>query len=274
MDAEAMNGLQEPEWYEGGSGTPLVLVHGFSVSWRIWKPVLPLLERHFRVIAPTLPGHVGGLPLTQRASPLAIAEALANQLRERGISDAHFVGQSLGGWMVFEMARAGLARSALGLCSAGAWRDAAYMEDFRRKGKAAIRFLPYMVPLLKLAVNFSPLRKLALSGEMVHGERMDVADARDHFARFSKMTIIDEFLSENFEPIRPLPTESKVPLRVVWGDRDTVLPFEQCGQPLLDILRLPSCVMLKDCGHNPMFDDPEGVANAIIEFAREVDQRR
>ena len=45
--------------YAGGSGTPLVLLHGVGGTWRVWRPVLPLLERWHAVFAPTLPGHCG-----------------------------------------------------------------------------------------------------------------------------------------------------------------------------------------------------------------------
>src|SRR5262249_37169352 len=45
--------------YAGGSGTPLVLLHGVGGTWRVWRPVLPLLERRHAVFAPTLPGHCG-----------------------------------------------------------------------------------------------------------------------------------------------------------------------------------------------------------------------
>ena len=40
--------------HRGGSGTPLVLVHGFTDTWRTWDLVLPELERHHDVLAPTL----------------------------------------------------------------------------------------------------------------------------------------------------------------------------------------------------------------------------
>lgn len=263
-----------PEWYEGGrdsGGSTLVLVHGFSVSWRIWRPILALLERHHHIIAPTLPGHVGGLPLTQRATPQSIADALANQLRERGISQAHFVGQSLGGWMVIEMARRGLARSALGVCSGGAWRSQADIEKFVRDGRALLRLLPVLVPLFKLAVGNTALRKLVLSSEMQHGDRMSAADARMRFDRLLRMKIAREFLDESMQPVQPLPPDRQVPLKMIWGDRDTTLPFEKFGQPLLDTLGLTSCVMLEDCGHNPMFDAPQRVADEILDFVREVE---
>lgn len=267
----------EFEWYEGGKdsgGSTLVLVHGFSVSWRIWKPVLPLLEKHHHIIAPTLPGHVGGPPLAERASPLSIARALAAQLRERGITQAHFAGQSLGGWLVVEMARMGLARSALGLCSAGAWRGPEDIQKFMRDGKGMLKWLPLLAPLLKLACGPAALRKLVLAREMQHGDRMEAADAREHFDRILRMTILEEFLDENLAPVAPLPADRQVPLRVIWGVNDVILPFERFGQPLLDALGLKSCVMLDDCGHNPMFDDPERVASEMLGFIRAVEGSR
>ena len=45
--------------HRGGEGPPLVLLHGFTGSWRIWELVLPALERRHDVLAPTLPGHAG-----------------------------------------------------------------------------------------------------------------------------------------------------------------------------------------------------------------------
>ncbi|PTU31854.1 alpha/beta fold hydrolase [Stenotrophobium rhamnosiphilum] len=264
---------QAAEWYEGGEGSTLVLVHGFSASWRFWKPLLPLLEKHHRVIALTLPGHVGGVSLKKRASPLSIAEALAEQLRERGITQAHFVGQSLGGWMVFEMARLGLARSSMGICSAGAFKTRDDVVKFMRDGQAALKFLPYAVPILKFMSRFSFLRRIALAREMKHGDRMSATDALKHFDNLSRLAIAKEFLDEKLLPIQPLPADNKVPLRVLWGADDTILPFERFGQPLLDTLKLPSCVMVDHWPHTPMFDDPQRVAKEILEFTREVESK-
>ena len=52
--------MEVTAFHRGGTGTPLVLLHGFTDTWRTWKPVLPALEEHHDVFAPTLPGHHGG----------------------------------------------------------------------------------------------------------------------------------------------------------------------------------------------------------------------
>src|SRR5579871_3485088 len=40
----------------GGSGEPLVLLHGFGQNWNMWNRLLPEFGKHFTVIAPDLPG--------------------------------------------------------------------------------------------------------------------------------------------------------------------------------------------------------------------------
>jgi pimeloyl-ACP methyl ester carboxylesterase len=40
----------------GGTGEPLVLVHGFGQNWYMWNRLLPELSRYFTVVAPDLRG--------------------------------------------------------------------------------------------------------------------------------------------------------------------------------------------------------------------------
>lgn len=42
--------------HRGGSGQPLVCIHGLADTWRTWELVLPELERHHEVLAVTLAG--------------------------------------------------------------------------------------------------------------------------------------------------------------------------------------------------------------------------
>ena len=45
--------------------SPLLLIHGFTDTRRTWDPLIPLLEPHHEVIAPTLVGHRGGPPIPE-----------------------------------------------------------------------------------------------------------------------------------------------------------------------------------------------------------------
>lgn len=55
-------GEASPALYRTGSGEPLVLLHGFTGTWRHWRPLLAELAARYEVIAPTLAGHDGGPP--------------------------------------------------------------------------------------------------------------------------------------------------------------------------------------------------------------------
>src|SRR4051812_50016912 len=44
----------------GGSGAPVLLLHGWPQTWRAWRPLMPVLAAHgHRVIAPDLRGTGG-----------------------------------------------------------------------------------------------------------------------------------------------------------------------------------------------------------------------
>ncbi len=44
-------------YYEGGSGAPLVLLHGLTSNKSAWRPLLPALEAQYRVYALDMRGH-------------------------------------------------------------------------------------------------------------------------------------------------------------------------------------------------------------------------
>jgi pimeloyl-ACP methyl ester carboxylesterase len=90
--------------HRGGSGSPLVCLHGFTDTWRTWELVLPALERRHDVLAPTLPGHAGGPPLTGDVDGALLADAVERAMDEAGFGSAHIVGNSLGGYVALQLA--------------------------------------------------------------------------------------------------------------------------------------------------------------------------
>src|SRR5437016_5035283 len=93
----------------GGSGEPLVLIHGFSGTRHVWQPVLERLEGSFEVLAVNLAGHVGGpeLPAGMAASVDALTDAVERDMDESGFQTAHLAGNSLGGWIALALAQRG-----------------------------------------------------------------------------------------------------------------------------------------------------------------------
>src|SRR5918999_3819417 len=123
--------------HRGGEGTPLVLLHGFTGSWRIWELVLPALERRHDVLAPTLPGHAGGPPLEAELGHATIPDAIERAMDAAGFDTAHIVGNSLGGYVALQLAARGRARSVVALAPAGGWAqgDESYKDVLREHAR-------------------------------------------------------------------------------------------------------------------------------------------
>jgi pimeloyl-ACP methyl ester carboxylesterase len=116
--------------HRGGSGPPLVCLHGFTDTWRTWELVLPELERHHDVLALTLPGHAGGPPIAGEVDDALVPDAIERAMDAAGWDAAHLVGNSLGGYTALQLAARGRARSVVAFAPAGGWAadDASWRE--------------------------------------------------------------------------------------------------------------------------------------------------
>ena len=88
-----------------GSGTPLVLVHGFLGSSEMWGPQIKFFKDNFRVIAPALPGFGKSNFIASCNSIECMAEAILNLLEKKKIKNFNLLGHSMGGMIVQEMTK-------------------------------------------------------------------------------------------------------------------------------------------------------------------------
>jgi len=87
----------------GGSGTPLLLLHGCH-GWWGWEEVLERLSRQFTVIAPSHPGFGHSPRVAGIDSVDDLAYFYLDAAAEWGMAPAQIVGFGLGGWLAAEMA--------------------------------------------------------------------------------------------------------------------------------------------------------------------------
>jgi pimeloyl-ACP methyl ester carboxylesterase len=86
----------EMHYLTGGQGPAVLLLHGYAETSRMWRPIIPILAKNFRVIAPDLPG-IGdsGIPadgLDMKSAAIRI-HALARSL---GVEEARVAGHDIG----------------------------------------------------------------------------------------------------------------------------------------------------------------------------------
>lgn len=88
-----------------GSGPVALLAHGTGAATHSWRALMPLLARHFTLVAPDLPGHgFTDAPPRHRLSLFGMAQDLAALCRQLDVKPQLAVGHSAGAAILTRMA--------------------------------------------------------------------------------------------------------------------------------------------------------------------------
>jgi pimeloyl-ACP methyl ester carboxylesterase len=260
-----------PALYRAGSGEPVVLLHGFTGTWRHWRPVLGDLVARYEVIAPTLAGHAGGPPMevTPSSTLAHAADHLERHLEELGVGTAHFVGNSMGGALALELAKRGRARSAVALSPGGMWEiggpEPARIADFFAR---QVRLTRATIKQVGRIVHRPGARHLAFRDIMRYGELVAPADAADLMRTSIQCDVIDDVLRALRAGEAHLDGlgEIRSPTRVAWAQHDRILPMALHAARARREIPDVDYVVLPRVGHVPMWDDAHLVVRTITEF--------
>jgi len=272
-----VSGLELTPSHRGGSGQPLLLLHGIGAIWRAWSPVLPYLEPHHEVIVPTLHGHAGGPDLDPEVAPSvqALADGIEEELDRLGLKKVHIAGNSLGGWIGIELARRGRAQSLVLLSPAGAWRSPRRIRMTSRGVRFSLGALARYSHRAEAIAERRLLRWALLAGQVAHPHHVPHESLVTYIHASGQSPVVDPLLRVlHLNPVDTLPAERDYPVRLVWGERDLVLPFKHFGSPMLERLPGAELIRLEGVGHVPMSDAPGRVAELILEVTRAADRTR
>jgi pimeloyl-ACP methyl ester carboxylesterase len=256
--------------HRGGAGPPLVLLHGFTGTWRMWELVLPALERHHDVLAPTLAGHAGGPPLETPVAAGALADAVERAMDAAGFETAHVAGNSLGGYVALQLAARGRARSVVALAPAGGWApgDESYRDA-----------LDYFVRLHELMRTAAPRAdEIVATPEGRRRATRDIVTSFEHIpaeliahmmlgvARCDALLPAIEAGRTRGWPLDPEPVGC--PLRFVWGTADRLLEWPSAAARYRAWFPQADWIELDGVGHCPQLDVPLETAQLILGFTR------
>jgi pimeloyl-ACP methyl ester carboxylesterase len=267
--------VQTPALYRQGEGEQIVLVHGFTATWRCWLPVADLLAQRFEVIAPTLHGHDGGPePPVAAHSTVHAADHFERLLDELGIGVAHLAGNSMGGALSLELAKRGRARSVVAISPGGGWREEDRREPRRiiRQFRVNQRAARMPEARMKAMLARPRMRRLAFRDVMSRGENMPPAEALAMARSSTRCSVVDDV----FETIRDGSArvidldQIDCPVLLAWGEKDRILPLRHHAPRFRQEIPGAEFVVLEGLGHTPMWDDPELVAATIAGFADRV----
>jgi pimeloyl-ACP methyl ester carboxylesterase len=263
---------EQAGWFRAGQGSTLVLLHGVSMSWRVWRPVLPMLVRRHDVFAPTLAGHRGGpvLPAGTSGGISAVADVLCDQLDRAGIASAHVVGNSLGGWVALELARRNRARSVTAISPAGSWRTAADLARLLVMFRMAHGVMSS--PRLARLTSIPLVRRASLRRMMAHPDRVPEDEMIELVADFEQCPMFAALATgsarlHRFENL----DIAHCPVHIAWAQRDRLIPYRRFGHPMRAVVPGAQFSLLPGVGHVPMYDDPRLIARIILELTTDLD---
>lgn len=205
---------------QGEGDTALVLLHGFGAFHGVWEDVAGALSGAMRIVAYDLPGHAGSLAVAANR-PSDAARLVRADLESRGIRYWHLAGHSMGGAIACLIAMAEPRRAAsLTLFSPGGFGEEIDGPLLRRYA---------------MAVADDEIRA-CLTGMSGPGHTVPDASVRRirHMRALPGQTFRLEEIAASItrndaQGMIPRASLEKlaIPVRILWGDKDPVLPFTQ-----------------------------------------------
>jgi pimeloyl-ACP methyl ester carboxylesterase len=224
-----------------GAGADVVLLHGLSGSRHWWRHSLDVLAESYRVHVPELVGFGRSRGGWRQPRIEQLAELMRAWMRAQGVTRAHLVGHSMGGQIALHIAADPAAElrtltlvSASGIPRPMTVRAAARLVAGalppRHWGAAGF------LPTIALDALRSGPRRLALAG----------------------MHLLED-------DVRPLLPRVRIPVLVVWGALDPLLPLAN-ADVLVRGLPDARLVVFADAAHNPMADEPTAFNRVLSDF--------
>jgi pyruvate dehydrogenase E2 component (dihydrolipoamide acetyltransferase) len=231
----------------------LVLLHGFGATHAVWNDLLPALSATMQIIAYDLPGHGRSLDAAGAGQAKTMAKAIFEDLAAAGLESIHVAGHSMGGAVAALMALVAPERVAsLTLLAPGGIGESINGTLLRRYAAASDE-------------NELKTSLLAMSGPQALVPQATLRQALAMRARPGQMERLAGIVAMIARGERQgvIPRESlaalTMPVAVLWGEKDPVLPFAQTAD-------LPQGFVVQaiaGAGHMLVEEAPDDVLLAI-----------
>ncbi len=249
-------------WLDEGEGMPVVLLHGFCETARMWDDFVRHLPG-YRFIRPNLPG---AKPSELPAGMLSVeymAEAVAAVLDACELSGAVVVGHSMGGYVALAFAERHADRLlGLGLFHSHPFADTAEKKEVRDKHIAFVRRNgPIMYAKQLFPTLFAP--------EWRADYRMTLEKLKHELAQ----AYTTEGVVAQLEAMRERPDRSAVlrqldrPVWILIGEKDEAVPLEM-SLAMASLPQEADIHLLPQVGHMGMFTAERQTARLLRSWLR------
>lgn len=232
-----------------GSGTPVLLLHGWGSSNEVYRGIINTLSSRCRLVAPDFPGCGGSDTMTEPWDLDRYCEFVLKFMKAVNLENPIMMGHSHGGRVTLYMTAKGMVtpEKIVLLDAAGLIPKKSLKQKFRAKSFKVIKAL-LTLPVIK-----------RFSGGLLDKARRHYGSADYNAApEVLRKTLVSLVNTD----IRELLPNIKCPSLLIWGENDTATPLED-AKIIEKLIPDSGLCVIKGTGHFSFCERPYE-ANAII----------
>jgi pimeloyl-ACP methyl ester carboxylesterase len=242
----------------GGSGPPLLFLHGWSSNWQVFLLNIGAFMSTHRCLALDLPGFGASDMPTEPISIQGYAQTVDAVCDALGVESVSVVGNSMGGFVGTELALSFETRvERLVLVSAAGLST----EHIARAPSLALARLvttglPYARRMEPAVVRRPRLRRVAMQWAVRYPEKLSVPLAQELVLSFGKPGFVPALAALLDYSLRERLSRIEMPVLIVWGRNDLLVPVGDAYRYQELIGDNARVEVFEDTGHTPMLERP------------------
>ena len=239
-----------------GNGFPLVLVHGFLGSSKMWEPQIEVFKKNYRVITPDLPGFGKSNKSESCNSIFSMAEFIIDCLKKKRIEKFFLLGHSMGGMIVQEIAKIVGNRISKLICyGTGPIGEVPGRFESMDKSREKLKKTGLQITAHRIAKTW-----------FVKGENAKYFYLCSNAGKVTNLKAADNALiaMKNWNGLENLKNIKSKTL-IIWGDQDKSYNFDQVDA-LNKNIQNSKLKIFKGCSHNTHLEKPDEFNACVQNF--------
>jgi pimeloyl-ACP methyl ester carboxylesterase len=258
-----------------GKGNPMVLLHGLGASSCAWDKVSKYLSENNKLYLIDLKGFgLSDKPLDDKYSANDQSEIILDFIEKNNLKDIILVGHSFGGTVALltcikSMEEKNNLIKGLILIGSPAYRQK--LPQFTKLLKIPVLnelllvFLPNSICVkMVLRSSFFDYKKITKDIVKNYGNFLDTSGAYH-----ALISTAHQVFPRNVDWIISNYKNIKIPVLLIWGDHDHIIPLS-IGQRLSKDIPNSKLVIVPECGHIPQEEKPKETAKIISDFLNSI----
>lgn len=251
-------------YFDHGSGSALLLIHGMFGDYLDWEPVLAPLSKCHRVIALDLPGFGRSDKPARTYSEAFLVETLDHFLEFLRLRVVTVIGNSFGGLVSILYALHHPERvERLVLVDSGGFEEYSETQKIFKQERFSTARLAALAPD-DIGTMFAPVFAKESENRQRYLRRQGSKLQMENYPAYAAAVASSIELAISRCTLEQL-NQIGCPTLLLWGGEDKVLPVSQ-AEKALERLSQGKLVVLPGCGHAPQLDCPEAFLTALGAF--------